>query len=113
MALFKHVAIKEKTAFEFRAEAFNVFNHTEWNSFSITMSCTGGSNNSAGDPSCVTAGGTNMLEVGSAHLARALQLGSSFSKLNCGAANPGAHKRPGFIHIQERFSDSKGTDDEG
>ena len=30
MALFKHFAIKENIAFEFRAEAFNIFNHTEW-----------------------------------------------------------------------------------
>jgi len=30
MALFKHFAIKENVAFEFRAEAFNIFNHTEW-----------------------------------------------------------------------------------
>ncbi len=27
MALFKHFAIHENVAFEFRAEAFNVFNH--------------------------------------------------------------------------------------
>ena len=30
MALYKHFAINESTAFEFRAEAFNVFNHTQW-----------------------------------------------------------------------------------
>ena len=30
MALFKHVAFGESRAFEFRAEAYNVFNHTEW-----------------------------------------------------------------------------------
>ena len=30
MAVFKHFALKEGTAIEFRAEAFNVFNHTEW-----------------------------------------------------------------------------------
>ena len=30
MAVFKHFTIKESTAIEFRAEAFNVFNHEEW-----------------------------------------------------------------------------------
>ena len=35
MALFKHFAIKESMAFEFRAEAFNVFNHTEWSGFRL------------------------------------------------------------------------------
>jgi hypothetical protein len=58
--------------------AFNVFNHTEWRSFSGFMSCTGGANNSAGDLSCVTPGGANFLEIGSAHLARILQLGVKF-----------------------------------
>jgi hypothetical protein len=29
MALFKHFAIRERAAVEFRAEAFNIFNHTE------------------------------------------------------------------------------------
>ena len=60
MALFKHFAIKENMAFEFRAEAFNIFNHSEW---------TGPS----GDF------GTNgFLEIGCAHLARVLQLGAKF-----------------------------------
>ena len=30
MALIKHFAITESKYFEFRAEAFNVFNHTEF-----------------------------------------------------------------------------------
>jgi hypothetical protein len=58
MGLFKHFPIRESVAFEFRAEAFNVFNHTEW----------GGPSGSAG------AGG--FLEIASAHLARVLQLGA-------------------------------------
>ncbi|PYV80414.1 MAG: hypothetical protein DMG93_19105 [Acidobacteria bacterium] len=30
MALLKHFKITESMAFEFRAEAYNVFNHTQW-----------------------------------------------------------------------------------
>jgi len=83
MAMFKHFAVKEDMAFEFRAEAFNVFNHTEWSGFSGSMSCTGGANNSAGDPSCilpVTQGGAaaNLFEMSSAHLGRILQFGLKF-----------------------------------
>lgn len=82
MALFKHFAIKESMAFEFRAEAFNIFNHPEWAGYSGSMSCTGGSNNSAGDPSCVqpspAGAGANLFEMSSAHLGRILQLGAKF-----------------------------------
>jgi hypothetical protein len=78
MGLFKHFAIKENISFEFRAEAFNIFNHTEWGGYSGSMSCTGGANNSAGDPSCLGPGGANMFEVNWAHLARVLQLGAKF-----------------------------------
>ena len=60
MGLFKHFAIKESMAFEFRAEAFNLFNHTEWGGGSGSM------------------GGSGFLEIGSAHLARILQLGAKF-----------------------------------
>jgi hypothetical protein len=39
MSLLKHFKIKESTGFEFRAEAFNIFNHTQW-----TGSSSGGVN---------------------------------------------------------------------
>jgi hypothetical protein len=66
MAIFKHFAIKESTAFEFRLEAFNVFNHTEWNGPDGTMSSTDGSPKSG------------FLEISGAHLARVVQLGAKF-----------------------------------
>ncbi|HZW96918.1 MAG TPA: carboxypeptidase regulatory-like domain-containing protein [Candidatus Eremiobacteraceae bacterium] len=93
MALIKHFAITESKYFEFRAEAFNVFNHTEFsylggdagsaadnanggaktNANQIT--CYGGPDNSAGDPSCA---GLPIFRAGSAHLARILQLALKF-----------------------------------
>jgi len=92
MALFKHFAITESKAFEFRAEAFNIFNHTEFapingdagsasynggpSSGTNMASCYGGANNSAGDPSCLTS--SNFLHIGAAHPARILQLGAKF-----------------------------------
>ena len=92
MALYKNFAVKENMYFQFRAEAFNVFNHTEWgpvggaaggtaaaNGFSSAtnaMGCYGGPNNSAGDPSCL--GSSSFLYIGIAHPARILQLGLKF-----------------------------------
>ena len=88
MALYKNFKVKERAAFEFRAEAYNVFNHTEWgpiggsggsaayNGFSsntYAMSCYAGQNNSAGDPSCLES--ANFLRIGITHPARILQLG--------------------------------------
>jgi hypothetical protein len=60
MGLFKHFALKENMAFEFRAEAFNLFNHTEW----------GGPDGALG--------GSGFLEIASAHLARVVQFGAKF-----------------------------------
>jgi hypothetical protein len=59
MALFKHFPIHESVAFEFRAEAFNVFNHTEWNGFAST-----------------TQTDTTFLYQNAVHNARILQLGA-------------------------------------
>src|SRR5271157_1867809 len=82
MALFKHFAIKEDMAFEFRAEAFNVFNHTEWGGYGGGVSCpnpdSGAATRSAGDPTCVTPGGSNFLEMSWAHLSRVVQFGAKF-----------------------------------
>jgi len=96
MALYKHFAIKESAAFEFRAEAFNVFNHTEWGyigggsgsaagngSFtggSSSVGCYGPSNGNAGDPSCVNdpTNPNNFLRPGASHNARILQLALKF-----------------------------------
>ncbi len=88
MSLFKHFAIKESLAFEFRAEAFNIFNHTQWANLggddnqagspnsTRSFSCYAGGSNSAGDPSCLSQ--NNFLHVGGAHNPRILQLGAKF-----------------------------------
>jgi hypothetical protein len=76
MGLFKHFKIKEQMGVEFRAEAFNVFNHTEW-------AYLGGSAGSAASNSGVgsnnTFGNDNFLQIGSAHNPRILQLALKLS----------------------------------
>jgi hypothetical protein len=87
MALFKHFAVTERASFEFRAEAFNVFNHTEFawlgggagsaggnspfSSPTNTATCYDGTNFSA---DC----GSPFLRAASAHNPRILQLGAKF-----------------------------------
>jgi hypothetical protein len=91
MAIFKHFTIKESMGFEFRAEAFNVFNHIEYawlggdsgsaasnspfGNSNNTLTCYG-ANNSAGDPACTTA--NPYLRPAVAHNGRILQLGAKF-----------------------------------
>ncbi|MGI9073812.1 MAG: hypothetical protein ACR2JB_21410 [Bryobacteraceae bacterium] len=77
VGLFKHFPIKSETrAIEFRAEAFNVLNHTQWSAIDNNASCYAGANNSAGDPSCIT--GSTFLHPTSAHNPRIMQLGMKF-----------------------------------
>jgi hypothetical protein len=91
MALLKHFQVTESKYFEFRAEAFNVFNHVEYTwlggdagsaadnagrgTDSNELACYGGANNSAGDPSCA---GSSYLRSAGTHLPRILQLGLKF-----------------------------------
>jgi len=97
MALFKHFAITERVGFEFRAEAFNIFNHTEFawlgggqgsaasnspsSNTTNSTGCYGGTNFSSGDASCVQpspGAASGFLRAASAHNPRILQLGAKF-----------------------------------
>ncbi len=61
MGLFKHFPIHESFAAEFRAEGFNVFNHTEWNGLASS-----------------TLAASNLFYVGAVHNPRILQLALKF-----------------------------------
>jgi hypothetical protein len=74
MALFKHFAIKESTAIEFRAEAFNVFNHTEWDP--LAGQAGAGANISGAGTN--TLGATGFLQAGGVHNARIMQFALKF-----------------------------------
>jgi hypothetical protein len=90
MSLLKHFFVHEGDQLEFRAEAFNIFNHTQFrlynpdlgNTGSNTVSCYGGSNYSAGayfpgGTDCLT--GNAFLHPVDAHRPRTLQLALKFS----------------------------------
>jgi hypothetical protein len=78
MALYKNFPIKESYAFQFRAESFNIFNHTQWNGVNGSIGCYGGANNSAGDASCTAGGWAGFLQPSGAHLGRIFQFGLKF-----------------------------------
>ncbi len=80
MALFKRFAVTESKAFEFRAEAFNVFNHTEWLPI-YGDAGSGANNNSPGNNGYAgpyPSSGTNEFQLLGAHNPRILQLGAKF-----------------------------------
>jgi len=80
MALFKRFAVTESKAFEFRAEAFNVFNHTEWLPI-YGDAGSGANNNSPGNNGYAgpyPSSGTNEFQFLGAHNPRILQLGAKF-----------------------------------
>ncbi|HXW57179.1 MAG TPA: carboxypeptidase regulatory-like domain-containing protein [Candidatus Cybelea sp.] len=85
MALFKNFKIKESMAVQFRAEAFNVFNHTEWSGVNSGVTCYGAAAPySPTDASCVNAAATPELywygfgQPSGAHLGRIMQFGLKF-----------------------------------
>jgi hypothetical protein len=71
MALLKHFNITEGTYFEFRAEAFNVFNHTEWGN----IAGDGGSAGGAGNNGLTS---SSFLYVSTVHNPRFLQVALKF-----------------------------------
>jgi len=85
VALLKHFKITEGSNLEFRMEAFNVFNHTQFriydpdkgNTGSNTVTCYGGVDNSAGDPSCLA--GNSFLHPVDAHRPRTMQFGLKYN----------------------------------
>ena len=69
--LFKRFAINERTGFEFRAETFNLFNHTQFG----TCASGGGCSNPI---NAAFLPGSNFMHLSSAHDPRRMQLGLRF-----------------------------------
>ena len=77
MALFKHFKITERMSFEFRAEAFNIFNHTQWRPIAGD-SGSAASNLGEANNTFSLSPGDGFLQVTDAHNPRILQLGAKF-----------------------------------
>jgi hypothetical protein len=75
IGVFKHFKATENTVIEFRTEAFNVFNHTQWQSINNFIGCYGASNHLAGDSSCLN---NVVLHPATAHRPRTLQFALKF-----------------------------------
>jgi Carboxypeptidase regulatory-like domain/TonB-dependent Receptor Plug Domain len=78
MALFKHFRINERMNIEFRAEAFNIFNHTQWLPIAGDS---GSAANNLGETNNTfsLSPGDGFLQVTGAHNPRILQLGLKFN----------------------------------
>ena len=74
MSIFKRFVIHESMAFEFRAEAYNIFNHTQFGAISGDS----GSGANAVNSDSNKFPSNNFLFTGTAHNARILQLGLKF-----------------------------------
>ncbi len=96
MSLLKHFKVTESSVLEFRAEAFNIFNHTQFriynpdlgNTGSNTISCYGGPDYSAGFSGLIVNGvttgtdcatGSAFLHPVDAHRPRTLQFGLKYN----------------------------------
>ena len=77
MALFKHFKITERMSFEFRAEAFNVFNHTQWRPIAGDSGSAASNLGEANNTFSLNPG-DGFLQVTDAHNPRILQLGAKF-----------------------------------
>jgi hypothetical protein len=77
-ALFKRFAVTERMSFEFRAEAFNLFNHVEWGPLGGDQGGAAGSCNNGCSSGTGTFGGANFLQTGTTYSPRILQLGGKF-----------------------------------
>jgi hypothetical protein len=77
MSIFKHFAIRESIAVEFRAEAYNVFNHTQLGYINGDGG-SGASNSSNLNSGTSSTDSSNFLQVLTAHNPRILQLGAKF-----------------------------------
>jgi hypothetical protein len=80
MGLFKHFPVRESMALEFRAEAFNIFNHPQWTGVNNT-SCGLEVNSGAND--CVNGDDVgdapnNFLHPQGAHNGRIAEFGLKF-----------------------------------
>jgi hypothetical protein len=84
-AIVKNFKMSERYTLQFRAEGFNVFNHTQFEVYDSSragisgnniINCYGGTDNSAGDSSCLA--GSSFLHPIEAHRARTIQFGFKF-----------------------------------
>ena len=90
MTLFRNIKLHESTSLEFRAEVFNIFNHTQFrvydpspnfgNGANNTIACYGIENfNAAGDPQTDCLTGNAFLHPVNAHRPRTMQFGLRLS----------------------------------
>jgi hypothetical protein len=81
MALLKNFNINERASFQFRAEAFNIFNHTQWGPIAGDAGSGAGNNSS----------GTNVLS------------GDSVADIGAGAIKPGIVHGPRILQLGLKF----------